>query len=73
MNNHQWMSVGDIARELGMPIHQINYYLAIFCVVPAERIAGKRVFSREVMAVFAGMIEERRKKRNAKQIQHRFN
>lgn len=66
MNNHLWFSVGDIGRMLGMPLHQVNYYLNIFSIAPTIKIAGKRVFSREVVDIFATMIAENKWKRHLK-------
>lgn len=65
MNNHLLFSVGDIGRKLGMPLHQINYYLNVFSVEPTTRIAGKRVYSEDVVARFTKMIMERKLKKEA--------
>lgn len=65
MNNYLLFSVGDIGRKLGMPLYQINYYLDVLGVEPTARIAGKRVYSEDVVNTFKKMLMERKLKKEA--------
>jgi DNA-binding transcriptional MerR regulator len=54
MNNH--MTLGEVARTLGIPQHRILYLLSTLAVPEPARIAGRRVWTQEQLQELAATL-----------------
>ncbi len=43
-------SLGEAARELGEPMHRIDYLVRVGAVVPTFRVGGRRLFTDDDLA-----------------------
>lgn len=54
----QVVSLGDIARRLGEPIHRIDYVVRTRNIVPALRVGGRRFYSEATVQHVASEIRQ---------------
>ena len=47
--NHQYYSSGGIARELGLPIHRVDYVIQSRRLKPSIVVGGRKLYVRQVL------------------------
>ena len=54
------LTVGEISRQLGSPIHRIEYLIRSRKIQPIERAGNLRVFSDKVLQILRNELEPKK-------------